>query len=179
MPYSTFPLRKNERTFLQIQHFMSEYSASIHISWGNPLRFLYPIEKAQLLQAALDHSLFRFHAYFFLCSITPASNARSICASSCASPSNAVCCGSPSRILSVLRISLGITTRPNSSILRTMPVARTIMLPPSSTFALFGTPIMRQATRFMRMSPSGNPIQRIVQAARPRSMILAEKTLSR
>ena len=88
-------------------------------------------------------------------------------------------CGSPSRILSVLRISLGITTRPNSSILRTMPVARTIMLPPSSTFALFGTPIMRQATRFMRMSPSGNPIQRIVQAARPRSMILAEKTLFR
>ena len=104
---------------------MSEYSASIHISWGNPLRFLYPIEKAQLLQAALDHSVFRFHAYFFLCSITPTSSARSICASSCASPSNAVCCGSPSRILSVRRISLGITTRPNSSILRTMPVART------------------------------------------------------
>ena len=55
---------------------MSEYSVSIHISWGNPLCFLYPIEKAQLLQAALDHSVFRFHAYFFLCSITPASSAR-------------------------------------------------------------------------------------------------------
>ena len=115
MPYSIFPLRKNERIFLQIQHFMREYSVFAHISWGNPLRFLYPIEKAQLLQAALDHSVFRFHAYFFLCSITPASSAKSICASSCASPSNAVCCGSPSRILSVLRISLGITTRPNSS----------------------------------------------------------------
>ena len=125
MPYSTFPLRKNERIFLQIQHFMSEYSASIYISWGNPLCFLYFIEKAQLLQAAPSHPIFYAHAYFFLCSITPASSARSICASSCASPSNAVCCGSPSRILSVLRISLGITTLPNSSMRRTIPVART------------------------------------------------------
>ena len=32
--------------------------------------------------------------------------------------------GSPSRIRSVRRISLGITTLPNSSILRTIPVAR-------------------------------------------------------
>ena len=36
-----------------------------------------------------------------------------------------ICDGSPSRILSVRRISFGITTRPNSSILRTIPVART------------------------------------------------------
>jgi len=35
-----------------------------------------------------------------------------------------ICDGSPSRILSVLRISFGITTLPSSSILRTMPVAR-------------------------------------------------------
>ena len=125
MPYSTFPLRKNDRIFLQIQHFMREYSVFAHISWGKPLHFLNPIEKAQRLQAALGHSIFRFHADIFLCSITPASSARSICASSCASPSNAVCCGSPSRILSVLRISLGITTLPNSSMRRTIPVART------------------------------------------------------
>lgn len=38
--------------------------------------------------------------------------------------------GSPSRILSVRRISLGITTRPSSSILRTMPVARIVVMPP-------------------------------------------------
>ena len=38
--------------------------------------------------------------------------------------------GSPSRILSVRRISLGITTLPNSSILRTIPVARIVSLPP-------------------------------------------------
>ena len=150
---------KNERIFLQIQHFMSEYSENIHISWGNPLCFLYPIEKAQLLQAALSHPILYAHAYFFLCSITPASSVKSICASSCASPSNAVCCGSPSRILSVLRISLGITTRPNSSILRTMPVARTNMLPPSSTFALLGNPIMRPSTRIMRKRAVGNRIQ--------------------
>ena len=36
---------------------------------------------------------------------------------------NVICDGSPSRILSVLRISLGMTTRPSSSILRTIPVA--------------------------------------------------------
>ena len=36
---------------------------------------------------------------------------------------NAVCNGSPSRIRSVRRISFGITTRPRSSIRRTMPVA--------------------------------------------------------
>jgi len=40
--------------------------------------------------------------------------------------------GSPSRMRSVLLISFGITIRPSSSILRTMPVARTKMLPPSS-----------------------------------------------
>ena len=37
---------------------------------------------------------------------------------------NVVCDGSPSRIRSVRRISLGMTTRPSSSILLTMPVAR-------------------------------------------------------
>lgn len=36
-----------------------------------------------------------------------------------------ICDGSPSLIRSVRLISLGMTTRPNSSILRTMPVART------------------------------------------------------
>ena len=36
---------------------------------------------------------------------------------------NVVCNGSPSRILSVRRISLGITTRPRSSMRRTIPVA--------------------------------------------------------
>ena len=36
---------------------------------------------------------------------------------------NAVSSGSPSRILIVLRISLGITTRPRSSMRRTIPVA--------------------------------------------------------
>ena len=36
---------------------------------------------------------------------------------------NIICDGSPSRMRSVRRISLGITTRPSSSILRTMPVA--------------------------------------------------------
>jgi len=36
---------------------------------------------------------------------------------------NVVCDGSPSRILMVLLISLGITTRPRSSILLTIPVA--------------------------------------------------------
>ena len=36
---------------------------------------------------------------------------------------NDVCNGSPSRIRSVLRISLGITIRPRSSTRRTMPVA--------------------------------------------------------
>ena len=36
---------------------------------------------------------------------------------------NAVCSGSPSRIRRVRRISLGITTRPRSSMRRTMPVA--------------------------------------------------------
>lgn len=36
---------------------------------------------------------------------------------------NDICDGSPSRIRSVLRISLGMTTRPSSSILRTIPVA--------------------------------------------------------
>ena len=36
---------------------------------------------------------------------------------------NAVCSGSPSRIRMVRRISLGITTRPRSSIRRTIPVA--------------------------------------------------------
>lgn len=40
---------------------------------------------------------------------------------------------SPSRIRSVRRISLGMTTRPNSSILRTMPVART----PSASYRCF------------------------------------------
>ena len=54
---------------------MSEYSSSIHISWGNPPRFLYSIEKAQLLQAAPSHPILYAHAYFFLCSITPASSA--------------------------------------------------------------------------------------------------------
>ena len=38
-------------------------------------------------------------------------------------PVNVVCDGSPSRILSVLLISLGITIRPRSSTLLTMPVA--------------------------------------------------------
>lgn len=37
-----------------------------------------------------------------------------------------VCNGSPSRILSVRLISLGMTTRPSSSILRTIPVARNV-----------------------------------------------------
>ncbi len=65
------------------------------------------------------------YAYFFRCSISPASRASSISALSSSPCSNTVSCGSPSRIRSVRRISLGITTLPNSSILRTMPVART------------------------------------------------------
>ena len=46
-----------------------------------------------------------------------------------------ICDGSPSRILSVRLISLGITTRPSSSILRTIPVAR--MFPASLTAQRF------------------------------------------
>ena len=65
------------------------------------------------------------YAYFFRCSISPASRASSISALSSSPCSNTVSCGSPSRIRSVRRISLGITTRPSSSILRTIPVART------------------------------------------------------
>ena len=41
----------------------------------------------------------------------------------CSHHVNVVCDGSPSRIRMVLRISLGMTTRPRSSMRRTMPVA--------------------------------------------------------
>lgn len=47
----------------------------------------------------------------------------SISAYSLSKTPNVVCGGSPSRIRSVLRISFGITTRPKSSILLTIPVA--------------------------------------------------------
>ena len=47
---------------------------------------------------------------------------------------NAVCNGSPSRIRSVRRISLGITTRPRSSILLTIPVA--FMVASSNTVSI-------------------------------------------
>ena len=107
--------------FFILSDFPSEFNPGKR---GRPFE-IPPMQKAQLLQAALDHSVFRFHAYFFLCSITPASSARSICASSYASPSNAVCCRAPSLIRSARRISLGITTLPNSSMRRTIPVART------------------------------------------------------
>ena len=43
---------------------------------------------------------------------------------------NAVCNGSPSRMRMVRRISLGMTTRPRSSILRTIPVAFIIYISP-------------------------------------------------
>ena len=43
---------------------------------------------------------------------------------------NVICNGSPSRILSVLLISFGITTRPRSSIRRTIPVAFIAIPPP-------------------------------------------------
>ena len=45
---------------------------------------------------------------------------------------NVICDGSPSRIRRVRRISLGITTRPRSSILRTIPVAFIVII--SSVF---------------------------------------------
>ena len=50
---------------------------------------------------------------------------------------NAVCNGSPSRILRVLRISLGMTMRPRSSTLLTMPVAFIISSPLKRGFARF------------------------------------------
>lgn len=43
---------------------------------------------------------------------------------------NDICDGSPSRILRVRRISFGITTRPRSSILLTIPVAFMIQISP-------------------------------------------------
>ena len=43
---------------------------------------------------------------------------------------NVICDGSPSRIRMVLRISLGITTRPRSSMRRTIPVAFIYKIPP-------------------------------------------------
>ena len=43
---------------------------------------------------------------------------------------NVVCDGSPSRLSRVRRISLGITTRPRSSMHRTIPVAFIFVLPP-------------------------------------------------
>ena len=50
---------------------------------------------------------------------------------------NDVCNGSPSRILRVLRISLGMTMRPRSSTLLTMPVAFIISSPLKRGFARF------------------------------------------
>ena len=47
---------------------------------------------------------------------------------------NVICDGSPSRIRSVRRISLGITTRPRSSILLTIPVA--FMVASSNTVSI-------------------------------------------
>lgn len=48
---------------------------------------------------------------------------------------NVFCDGSPSRILIVLRISLGMTTLPRSSILLTIPVAFIILTPLFARFA--------------------------------------------
>ena len=47
----------------------------------------------------------------------------SILKQNCSNGCNVICDGSPSRMRSVRRISFGITTRPSSSILLTMPVA--------------------------------------------------------
>ena len=47
----------------------------------------------------------------------------SIAKQNCSHRANVICDGSPSRIRMVRRISLGITTRPRSSIRRTIPVA--------------------------------------------------------
>ena len=67
---------------------------------------------------------------------------------------NAVCNGSPSRIRMVLRISLGITTRPRSSMRRTMPVAFIYEYPPVNAisvwvvFASHGRNIHRRKATF-------------------------------
>ena len=48
----------------------------------------------------------------------------------CSHRANVICDGSPSRIRMVRRISLGITTRPRSSMRRTIPVAFIYKFPP-------------------------------------------------
>lgn len=52
----------------------------------------------------------------------------------CSDPVNVICDGSPSRMRSVRRISLGMTTRPKSSMRRTMPVAFICAFPPMRNF---------------------------------------------
>ena len=64
--------------------------------------------------------------YFHPCRLAKASIARQ----NLSHRANVICDGSPSRIRMVLRISLGMTTRPRSSIRRTMPVAFIYEIPP-------------------------------------------------
>lgn len=52
----------------------------------------------------------------------------------CSHRANVICDGSPSRIRMVRRISLGITTRPRSSMRRTIPVAFIYIHPPAVEF---------------------------------------------
>ena len=58
--------------------------------------------------------------------------------------------GSPSRMRRVRRISLGMTTRPRSSMRRTIPVAFIFIF--SLVFLMSGKPIVYQPREIMRIS---------------------------
>ena len=60
----------------------------------------------------------------------------SIAAQNLSHGANVICDGSPSRMRRVRRISLGITTRPSSSMRLTMPVALTFAAPPCLVSAI-------------------------------------------
>ena len=68
----------------------------------------------------------------------------------CSHRANVICDGSPSRMRRVRRISLGMTTRPRSSMRRTIPVAFIFIF--SLVFLMSGKPIVYQPREIMRIS---------------------------
>lgn len=67
---------------------------------------------------------------------------------------NVICDGSPSRIRRVRRISFGITTRPRSSILRTIPVAFMVLF--SSVFR-FPCYSLQKPANYAKQGEKGKP----------------------
>ena len=80
--------------------------------------------------------------------------------------------GSPSRIRSVLRISLGMTTRPSSSMRRTMPVARMLI----ASFRLIIHSMARQVGLILAESGPRNEKKHLFRCIRERRPSLTEGT---